>query len=324
MAIVKDRTDRLNIWEDLARLESGTDADQIERRDHLSQKEFQQDYVRANRPVIITDAIQDWPALSKWTPEYLQSRYASLEITTNGKAARFGDVIDSLLKMEPETPAPYVYQSLVGDVSPELAHDLAPAPMYWSPNWLVELLDDRFLPAGLRKMLGKVPELGLKIAGAGSIFPTLHWDALRIQSFSSQVYGRKVWAAYSPDQTRFLYPRKGFPSLSSIPVVHDVDLETFPLFRDAKPIRIVLEPGEMLFMPAGWWHTTRALTPCIAVAAATAGGPIWRGVMREVFAKTIRTRGRYKAPLAGPLYAAYRTAFWAVKAIRTGFGQGMD
>ena len=40
----------------------------IERRQRLSYEEFEEAYMFANKPVIVTDAIRQWKALSRWTP----------------------------------------------------------------------------------------------------------------------------------------------------------------------------------------------------------------------------------------------------------------
>jgi hypothetical protein len=43
----------------------------IERRQSLSREEFYVRYKAGSRPVIIVDGMKDWPALAKWTPDYL-------------------------------------------------------------------------------------------------------------------------------------------------------------------------------------------------------------------------------------------------------------
>lgn len=40
---------------------------------------------------------------------------------------------------------------------------------------------------------------------------------------------------------------------------HDKQAHDYPLFVDAKYIECVLEPGECLFIPRGWWHYVRSL-----------------------------------------------------------------
>ena len=44
--------------------------------------------------------------------------------------------------------------------------------------------------------------------------------------------------------------------------------EQFPRFRDATLIDFELAPGEILFVPVGWWHHVRALDWSISVSFA--------------------------------------------------------
>ena len=43
------------------------------------------------------------------------------------------------------------------------------------------------------------------------------------------------------------------------------DLVRYPRFAGARVFDLVLEPGELLFVPVGWFHQVRALEPSISV-----------------------------------------------------------
>lgn len=45
-----------------------------------SKLDFFRDYAFRSRPVVIENAVQNWPALKKWTPEYLRERYGDRNI----------------------------------------------------------------------------------------------------------------------------------------------------------------------------------------------------------------------------------------------------
>ena len=65
--------------------------------------EFMRDYVLPNRPCVITDAIEGWPATSRWTDQYLDERLGetpvSVNVTPNGR----GDaVLDDQYFVMPE------------------------------------------------------------------------------------------------------------------------------------------------------------------------------------------------------------------------------
>src|SRR5262245_42820759 len=54
---------------------------QVDRRAGLSVGEFRKKYLYPGRPVVITNAIGDWKALSLWTLDYFRSRYGRTLVT---------------------------------------------------------------------------------------------------------------------------------------------------------------------------------------------------------------------------------------------------
>src|SRR5437870_4930934 len=54
---------------------------QVDRRSALSLREFRKDYLYPRKPVVITDAIESWPARTRWTLEYFKSRFADTRVT---------------------------------------------------------------------------------------------------------------------------------------------------------------------------------------------------------------------------------------------------
>lgn len=67
---------------------------QVARRSGLSYEEFARDYLWPCRPVILSDAIEAWPANGKWTMDFFKTRYATKEVTIDGKTYQVGKLID--------------------------------------------------------------------------------------------------------------------------------------------------------------------------------------------------------------------------------------
>jgi [protein]-arginine 3-hydroxylase / protease len=99
----------------------------------------------------------------------------------------------------------------------------------------------------------------------------LHYDSM--DNFLCQVAGVKYVRLYARREARRLYvqpPSAKTYSASSQGNVSAVDvmapdLDAHPLFADAECLECVLRPGEVLFMPAKWWHFVTALTTSISV-----------------------------------------------------------
>ena len=43
-------------------------------------------------------------------------------------------------------------------------------------------------------------------------------------------------------------------------------LKGFPLFHEARCVETILEEGQCLYIPVGWWHYVRSLTVSFSVS----------------------------------------------------------
>jgi ribosomal protein L16 Arg81 hydroxylase len=97
---------------------------------------------------------------------------------------------------------------------------------------------------------------------AGSFSPILHFDTLGLHAFILQIYGRKTVYLAPAFETANLYQNPRTPNLSLVPI--NGDLTEYPLVERVKAYRADLGPGDLLFIPAGWWHG--AVNPVISIA----------------------------------------------------------
>ncbi|MFM6438098.1 MAG: cupin-like domain-containing protein [Microcystis panniformis] len=98
---------------------------------------------------------------------------------------------------------------------------------------------------------------------AGTITP-LHCDY--DDNLFVQVFGEKRFVIYSPNDYELLDPKEINPVLYGSSFDPDSpDYENFPLARDAHFIECIVKPGEMLFLPAGWFHQVKSLTFSLSV-----------------------------------------------------------
>jgi len=284
----------------------------------VSYSEFVREYLYPHRPVILSDATENWRAVEKWSPKFFKSEFGSRVITIDGKKITVADFVDLVVGSSTDNPAPYLIGTGVGnyfaDLFPELVGDIRQDPEYLLPNWLSEW----YLMPALRRRLNRGPKAEIFFGGKGAGFPYLHWDPLYFHVFNSQIYGQKEWYLYAPDQTPFLYPKKdesafsgGAMNHSMIREVANPDLERFPLFAKAVPHKCILEPGETLFLPAGWWHITRMLGPSISIAINSVNASNWSKMAGELVEKA-----RHVNSLLGYSVAAYLRAIGWFKSLR--------
>lgn len=283
----------------------------IEKRAGLTPREFYRDYEQANRPVVLTDALAGWPALGKWTPEFFAAQYGAREFEIGDKQWRFDEFLAAVLASDPANPAPYFRNQVLAELFPELLPDIDPNSAYFQPNWMQRSFRNRYF----NDLFHRGCAIELYIGGNGRGFPVLHWDGYHTHAFLMQIYGRKEFYVYGPEQTPFLYPKADCPNISDCADIKRVDLEKYPLFAQAKPVVFVLEPGETLFIPSGWWHTTQMLSPSISLSCNVGNRTNWRQMRRDLVAKSSRLN-RLKA-------TSYLWLKGAICAAQDFFGAGM-
>lgn len=259
----------------------------IERRRNLSYDEFAQEYLFPLKPVIVTDVLNKWPAMERWTLDFFKSEFGARRFFNYGAEFEpiqheftLAQLIDRVLESTEHNPAPYFRNKVLTDISPCLLADIHPLPEYLYPNWHGE----DYLVNPVHKILKRGSAIELFIGGKGSTFPVLHYDGCGAHAFLMHIHGQKEYILYPPEQEPFLYPAPTKRNTSSIDVSNP-DFEEFPLFRNAVPTRFILEPGEMLFVPSHWWHTARMLTPCITLSANVLNQSNWHELLKYVALK---------------------------------------
>jgi lysine-specific demethylase 8/hypoxia-inducible factor 1-alpha inhibitor (HIF hydroxylase) len=125
------------------------------------------------------------------------------------------------------------------------------------------------LQAELEQLGLTQPASGLNLwVGPSGHMECLHYDAM--DGTLIQLHGRKRVVLFPPSQTFNLYPfpfyahlRYGLKLRSWFSRVYpdQPDFAAFPKLRTALQYKydVTLHPGEMLYIPAGWWHEVTSL-----------------------------------------------------------------
>lgn len=224
----------------------------VDKRAKVSREEFLQRYVCGSRPLVLTDVADDWPAMQRWSPADLKARFGHLDIEIQAERnadpkfeenklqhrqhARLADFVDRVLAGGPTND---YYMTANNEVlrRPEFAPllaDIGSLPPVCDRAELARLSSFWFGPAG-------------------TVTP-LHHDTLML--FHTQVVGRKRWRFISPLESPRLYNYNGVFS----PIDLDrPDLHRFPDFAGVQVLEVIVEPGETVFLPLGWWHQVTSL-----------------------------------------------------------------
>ncbi|MGW0434342.1 cupin-like domain-containing protein [Micromonospora sp. NPDC003197] len=99
-----------------------------------------------------------------------------------------------------------------------------------------------------------LPETVTLLLGPAGTVTGLHHDNMNI--LLCQVMGRKHVRLVPSYQRARVYPRGG--TYSHVDAAQP-DLDQHPAYGQATVLEGVLQPGDALLVPAGWWHWVRAL-----------------------------------------------------------------
>jgi hypothetical protein len=210
---------------------------------------FKKNYYERKKPVVIKDLAKSWPAYQKWNWDYFKSLVgeqrvalynniksdAYTPINTADDYKTFGEYID----MISAGPAGWrIFLFNIFDHAPQLIQDFS-----W-PDHL------------MKGFVKKYPMLF--VGGEGSI-THMHFDIDMSHILHTQFAGKKRVLLFPYEEKDRLY-RKPFEVLSLADFSNysegngTPDYEAFPALKKAQGYEVILEPGDTLFMPAGYWH----------------------------------------------------------------------
>ena len=216
----------------------------------LTKDAFLKNYYKPQKPVVITDAIANWPAYTKWNFDYIREVAGTLEVPLyddrpvsykegfNEPHARMlmNDYID-LLEREPTKYRIFLW-NLLKEV-PALQQD------FEYPDF------------GLR-LFKTLPML---FFGGTSSYTFMHYDIDLANIFHFHFQGQKEVLLFPQNQTPFLY---AVPH--SLITREDIDFSNpdykkWPALKKASGFKATLTHGDVLYMPEGYWHYMQYITP---------------------------------------------------------------
>lgn len=242
---------------------------ELEAVDHVP-ADFYARYVQQLRPLAVRGAARSWPAVGKWTPAYLIEKIGHHEVSQasldHEELAEFtmGDFLELLLLPPDEVDElPYVRNKFLHAVFPELSPDVG--RLDWlQPNWL-----EREPFASLVRVMRPnwFDWCEFFVSKADTRYPFIHTDHCALHAWSAQIYGSKRYWVWPPIP--------GFHA--NVPCVGE-DLSTF---LGVEPYTVVLEAGDVVFIPSNWPHTAESVTASITISGAYVNETNWLPFARE-------------------------------------------
>lgn len=220
----------------------------VEKVKILSPQEFRKNFYQPFKPVVMTEFAQRWPAYQKWDWDYLTQAVGEVEvglynnvksdaytpINTADAYMKFGQYLQMVRKGPVELR---VFLFNVFEHAPHLVDDF---------TWPDELM---------KGFIKKYPMLF--VGGKGSV-THMHFDIDLSHILHTQFMGRKRVLLFPFEEQHKLY-RKPWEvlSLANFEGYHQpgkLDTTNFPALELANGYEVILDHGDTLFMPAGYWH----------------------------------------------------------------------
>lgn len=260
---------------------------EIDKVENISPEDFKKNYYDTMKPLIITGLAKQWPAYDKWNWDYFKQIAGEVKvglynniksdaytpINTADDYKTFGEYID----MIKEGPAGWrIFLFNIFQHAPQLTKDF---------TWPEHL------------MKGFVKRYPMLFVGGATSITHMHFDIDISHILHTQFMGRKRVLLF-PNEEQYKLYRKPFEVLSLVDFsnYHEgngtPDYAAFPAVKYAKGYEVILEHGDTLFMPAGYWHHMEYLDSGFAMSLralqGSMGGKI-KGVWNLFGMRTIDT-----------------------------------
>jgi hypothetical protein len=249
----------------------------IHRLTSLTYDEFTESYT--NKPFIISEPTRLWPVFGSWSAKSLLKQYPKVKFRAEAVDWPFDVYVDYMKDNHDESPLYLFDRSFaekmniqVADSSQAHLHDgtspEAPSTeterkvAYWAPS---------FFGPDLFSVLGpQRPDHRWLIIGPSRSGSTFHKDPNATCAWNAVLTGRKYWIMF-PSSASLPPPPGVFVSADQSEVTSPLSIAEWFLGFQAEARRTegciegVCEAGELLYVPAGWYHLVVNLEDSIAL-----------------------------------------------------------
>jgi hypothetical protein len=210
---------------------------------NISKSDFNHHYLKPQKPVVIKGLTENKIAGEKWSINYFKETMGDFMIDLfdnrnkeSSKSAftkadlkmRFGDYLDIIAKDRHTDLRIFLFNLF--KLNPDLRNE------YPCPDLFKGILDG----------------IGFMFFGGKNTTVRIHQDIDMSNVIHTQFGGKKRVVLIAPEYSSLLY-RLPFNTYSLINP-DKVDYKKYPGLKFVKGYDFILEPGDSLFMPTGYWH----------------------------------------------------------------------
>ncbi|KAK5645745.1 hypothetical protein RI129_004209 [Pyrocoelia pectoralis] len=226
----------------------------------ISYNEFFEKYLSKNQACLIKNIAGDWNSSKLWIKEdspnfsYLQQTYGDsvVSVTNCDRQStynqqpvkwKFRDYLDyweNRISNSNESTL-YVKDWHLKNENPK--DDFYDIPLYFASDWLNEYLIEN-----------SIDDYRFVYMGVNGTWSPFHVDVMTSYSWSTNVFGQKLWVLFPPGEEEHFYD-----SLGNLPN------DTTDVKNKGKHFEIVQNPGDAMFVPSNWHHQVWNVTDTISI-----------------------------------------------------------
>lgn len=221
----------------------------------ISREEFQNNYYKPQKPVILRGLWKQYPAYTKWSMDFFKETMGSIEVGLYGNRkedmSKTLQIPNAIMRFDE-------YLNLIEREPTDLRLFLFPVFKH-KP----ELLKDFDYP----KIASGYIKIPFMFFGPPKSIVRMHQDIDMSNVFLTQFHGRKRVVLFAPNQSTLLY-RLPFNVHSTVDV-DNPDYTEYPGLQYVKGMSGIINHGDTLYMPSGYWHHMEYLDGGFALAVRT-------------------------------------------------------
>ena len=222
----------------------------IPRVKKITKKEFINNYFKLQKPVVIEQSVEDWPAYSKWNMEYMKK-------VAGDKIVPLYD--DRPVRHEEGFNQPHAQMKMAEYIELLKSEPTKYRIFLWNIfKQVPELQNDFAYPDFGLKLKKKLPML---FFGGMDSYTFMHYDIDMANIFHFHFEGKKECILFPQSETKNLYKVPHSLITHESIDFSNPDFEKWPSLKDAKGYRTHLGHGEVLYMPEGYWHYMKYISP---------------------------------------------------------------
>lgn len=232
---------------------------EIDTVEDISYADFQENYMKPQRPLKFKNLMRYSEAYDKWSPDFFKEKLGHIEV---GVFDNDNAHLDRSYKQAPHTMK-------FGDYLDKIQEGPTDARLHLFNVFkhMPELKDHFEYPKHMVKNI--ITALPFAFFGGEGSVARIHRDMDNANVFLTEFWGKKFIAVFDPKYDELLY-RYPFTTHTAIDI-ENPDYDKYPGLHHVVGEHTILDRGETLFMPCKYWHYIRYMSPGIGMAFRSLG-----------------------------------------------------